>query len=567
MKGYGLTVFEGDKVEKFDVEILGVLRRIGPDQDLILARVDSDLVRNTGIIAGMSGSPIYVDGKVIGALAYAWQFAKAPIAAITPIEEMLRISKNGRGSGPRQATPMSAVDFVQAIRNPDPEYLTKLFAAVSPAGRLSPMGALPISVPMSFAGFSGETISRFSPMLEASGFLPVPAGSTTPATQTTAQASGTFAPGDAIGAVLIDGDFAVAATGTVTHVHEGQVYGFGHPFLDLGEINFPMARSEVVAIMPSIARSFKFANTGEIIGALHQDRSAGIFGRLGEDAQLIPVELKLDDTSGGKTYRFRVVRDQLLFPLMVAMVTDSVVTSAQRAAGERTLILECEINLEGFEPIRIRDGWAGIQARQAIPMYLALISNYLVSNEFHDAAITGMKIRLRHDDELKIAKLVQASLEPPAGGLIHPGDTVKVRAVLRPYRGQEFVETFEVTIPSSQKPGNANLFVGSGTVANQLDFSLIPPDPRNLSQVIKVLQRLRSATDLTVGLYSSSDGAVTAGVFLPDLPPSMQAVIAADTSNSLRATVKYHAPEQIVRRLDYIIDGALKLEVPIRARL
>lgn len=566
MKGYGLTVFEGEKIERFEVEILGVLRKIGPDQDLILARVDSEPVRTTGIIAGMSGSPIYVEGRVIGALAYAWQFAKEPIAAITPIEEMLRLRKDGKGSGSRPASRMTAAEFVAAISNPDPEYLTKLFAEIAPARRLSPMGALPIAVPMSFTGFSGETISRFAPMLEASGFLPVPAGTTTSGQSRTA-VSPRFEPGDGIGAVLIDGDFAVAATGTVTHVQEGHVYGFGHPFLDLGEINFPMARSEVVAIMPSVARSFKFVNTGEIVGTLHQDRSAGIFGKLGEDAQLIPVELKLEDTTGGKSYRFRVVRNQLLFPLMVAMVTDSVVTSTQRAAGERTLILDGEINLEGLEPIRIRDGFAGIQARQAIPMYLALVVNYLLSNEFNPATITGVKIQLRHDDELKIAKLVQAAIEPPAGGVIHPGDTLKVRVVLRPYRGQEFVETFEVTIPLHQKPGNANLFVGSGTVANQLDFSLIPPDPRNLSQVIGVLKRLRSATDLTVALYSPSEGAVTAGVFLPNLPPSMQAVIAADTSNSLKAAVKYHAPDPIVRQLDYIIEGALKLDVPIKARL
>lgn len=567
MKGYGLTVFEGNKIEKFDVEILGVLEKIGPDQDLILARVDSDLVRSTGIIAGMSGSPIYIDGKVIGALAYAWQFSKEPVAAITPIEEMLRLDKNLKGSAKvTRASPVSAAEFLKTLRNPESDHLAKLFAAVSPTSRLAAMGALPIAVPVSFAGFSGETISRFAPLLETSGFLAVPAG-TSAASKSGKETSKTFAPGDAIGAVLIDGDFSVAATGTVTHVNKDQVFGFGHPFLDLGEINFPMARSEVVAIMPSLARSFKFANTGNIIGALRQDRSAGIFGQLGAEADLIPVELQLDDTHGGKTYRFRVVRDSLLFPLMVAMVTDSVVTSAQRAAGERTLRLDCEINLDGFKPIRIRDGFAGIQARQAIPMYLAVVANYLLSNEFHTADIESMKIQLRHDDELKIAKLIEASIDTPADGFISPGDTVRLRTVLKPYRGESFTESFEVKIPANQKLGTANLFVGSGTVANQLDFSLVPPDPRNLAQVVAVLERLRSATDLTVGLYSSSDGAVTAGVFLPNLPPSIQAVISADTSNAEKTAVKYHAPDQMVRPLDYIIEGALKVEIPIRQRI
>ena len=567
MRGYGLTVFEGTNVEKFDVEILGVLKKIGPDQDLILARVDSDLVRSTGIIAGMSGSPIYIDGKVIGALAYAWQFAKEPVAAITPIEEMLRLDKNGKGVGARAgAGRMTAGDFLKARQGLDPEYLTKLFAATSPSRPLSAMGALPIAVPISFGGFAGDTINRFSPLLEASGFLAVPAG-TSAAGKTTGPTAQSFAPGDAFGAVLLEGDFSVAATGTVTHVSDGHVYGFGHPFLDLGEINFPMAQTEVVAIMPSLARSFKFANTGQIVGALQQDRAAGILGTMGADADLIPVELTLDDAKGAKTYKFRSVRNSLLFPLLVAMATDSVVTGAQRSAGERTLLLDFEINMEGYKPIRIRDGWAGTQARQSIPVYLALVSSYLMSNEFRDAEIESMKIRLRHDDDLKIAKLLEASIEQPADGIISPGDTVRLRAVLKPYRGDAFVETFEVTIPASQKPGNANLFVGSGSVANQLDFSLVPPDPRSLDQVVEVLKRLRSATDLTVGLYSPSDGSVTAGVFLPNLPPSMQAVISGDSSNAASTLVRYHAPDQIVRPLGYIVDGALKVEIPIRQRL
>ena len=568
MRGYGLTVFDGQTVEKFEVEILGVLKRIGPEQDLILARVDSELVRKTGIIAGMSGSPIYIDGKVIGALAYAWQFAKEPVAAITPIEEMLRLDKNGKGS-PKSSSAgrMTAKEFLAGVQSLDSEYLTRMFTAVSPSRPLSAMGALPIAVPISLSGFSGDTISRFSPFFEAGGFLPVPAGTSAPGKAESSSAAKVFAPGDAIGAVLLDGDFSIAATGTVTYVKEGQVYGFGHPFLDLGEIDFPMAQSEVVAILPSLARSFKFANTGDIVGALQQDRSAGIFGRLGAEADLIPIELTMDDVSGAKTYKFRSVRNSLLFPLMVAMVTDSVVTGAQRAAGERTLLLDCEINLAGYKPIRLRDGWAGMQARQAIPVYLALVSGYLMSNEFRDAEIESVKIKLRHDDDLKIAKLMGAAVEEPADGVISPGDTVTLRAVLKPYRGESFVERFEVTIPSSQKSGSANLFVGSGSVANQLDFSLIPPDPQNLDQVVAVLERLRSSTDLTVGLYSSSEGSVTAGVFLPNLPPSMQAVISGDTSNASRATVKYHAPDQIVRRLGYIVDGALKVEIPIRPRL
>ncbi|HLJ73244.1 MAG TPA: hypothetical protein VKU62_01565, partial [Thermoanaerobaculia bacterium] len=204
------------------------------------------------------------------------------------------------------------------------------------------------------------------------------------------------------------------------------------------------------------------------------------------------------------------------------------------------------------------------QARQAIPAYLALVSGYVMSNEFQAADLESIKIHLRHDDDLRIAKVLEASVVPPDSGRITPGDTVKVRTVLKPYRGEAFVESFDVKIPDDQAPGSAYLLVGSGSLSNQVDFALVPPDPRTLQQVLGVLERLRPSTDLTVGLYAPGEGAVTAGVYLPDLPPSMRAVVAADSSNSAQAAVKYHAAEHLSRSLGYIVDGAVKIDLDIK---
>jgi hypothetical protein len=230
-------------------------------------------------------------------------------------------------------------------------------------------------------------------------------------------------------------------------------------------------------------------------------------------------------------------------------------------------MLEGEIRLKGFEPIKLREGWAGQQARQSIPQYLAVIAGYLMSNEFRTAEVESIKVNLRHDDQLKIAKLMEASLVQSDKGRIEPGDVVKVRTVLKPFRGDSFVETFEVRIPDDQPAGAAYLLVGSGSVMNAVDFTLVPPDPRTLEQVISVIGRLRPSTDLTLGVYSSSDGAVTAGVYLPNLPPSMRAVVVADTSNGAQAAVKYHPAGQSARPLGYIIDGALKIDIDVQPAL
>ncbi|HUP45340.1 MAG TPA: SpoIVB peptidase S55 domain-containing protein [Thermoanaerobaculia bacterium] len=570
MKGYGLTVFEGDQIEKFDVEIVGVLHRIGPGQDLILARVDSPQIRRAGVIAGMSGSPIFIDGKIIGALAYAWDFSKEPVAGITPIHEMLKIAEADGGSSPAlvaAAPRMSAQSFLESMANQNHEKAFEELLRGLTARQVSTIGgARRIALPLSLGSFAPETLVRFGSYFDQMGFVAVPTGSSATAGSGARAARSAFAPGDAVGAALLNGDFSAAASGTVTWVDGDRVYAFGHPFLDMGEISFPMTEAEVVGFMPSVARSFKFSNSGRVVGALTQDRAPGIMGVFGAEAPMIPVELTVEGAGTPKTYNVNVVRHPQLSPLMIAMAADSVVANSQRAAGERTVVLESEIKLKGFEPIRLREGWAGAQARSAIPAYLAVVSGYLISNEFRDAELESVKVHLRHDDQLRIARIIEATLVTEAGR-VSPGDTVRVRAVLKPYRGEAFVETFELRIPDDQAPGSAYLMVGSGTTANQIDFSLVPPNPRTLEHVLGVLARLRPSTDLTVGLYSPADGAVTAGVYLPNLPPTMRAVVTSDTSNAPKLPVRYHGSVRQARSLGYIVEGALKIDLKIRPNL
>jgi hypothetical protein len=570
MRGYGETVFDGTKLERFDVEITGLLDNIGPGQDLILAKISGPEIARSGVIAGMSGSPIYIDGKVIGALAYSWQFSKEAIAGITPIDEMLKIAQvDGLPGGALiAATPrMTGGEFLQAIiEHKTAEKFDLMMAGLAGATPASAVaGARPIATPLSMSSFSPDTLGRFGKYLDPMGFMPVPSGASSNSATNNAPAAKEFKAGDAIGAVLLRGDFNVAATGTVTYIDGDRVYAFGHPFLDMGEVAFPMAQSEIVGVLPSLASSFKFANTGAVVGAFRQDRAVGIMGVMGETADMIPVDMDVEGSGPAQKYHVDVLRHSQLTPLILAMAADTVVANAQRAAGERTVMLESEIKVRGFrEPITLREGWAGAQARQAIPTYLAVVAGYVMSNEFRTADIESVKIHLRHTDDLKIAKILEASVEMPDKGRVHAGDTVKVRAVLKPYRGAAFVDTFDVTIPEDQPAGAAYVLVGSGSVLNQVDFMLVPPDPRSLDQVIDVLRRLRPSTELTLGLYEQTDGAVTAGVYLPNLPPTMRAIVSSDTSNGPQAPVRYHASEHLAHPLDYIIDGVVKIDLDVK---
>src|SRR5947209_3661624 len=453
MKGYGVTVFEGTKLERFDVEIIGVLNNIGPGQDMILARVDSPMVQRAGVVAGMSGSPIFIDDKVIGALAYGWQFAKEPVCGITPIEEMLKLANGGSTNAglPAAAPRINASEFLTSIASAKPEAVFEKIATSFGAKQMNAAsGARPIAVPLSMSSFAPETIARFGKYLDEMGFVAVPSGATGVAGTAVGgrhDINKNFKPGDPIAAVLLNGDFTVAATGTVTHVDGDRVYAFGHPFLDIGEINFPMAETDIVAVMPSLATSFKMANTGAIVGVFRQDRSSGIMGTIGGRAETIPVELTVEGSGAPQTYHVGIVRHSQLSPLILAMAADTVVSNAQRAAGERTVMLDSEIKLKGLPSIHLREGWAGAQARQSIPAYLAVVAGYLMSNEFRDATIESVKVNLHHDDQLKIAKLLEASIVTPDKGRIEPGDTIKVRTLLKPFRGEPFVEMFDVKVP------------------------------------------------------------------------------------------------------------------------
>jgi hypothetical protein len=462
---------------------------------------------------------------------------------------------------------MSGSEFLKAIiEHKTAEKFESMMSSMTGATPASAIaGARPIAVPLSMSSFAPDTLGRFGKYLDPMGFMPVPSGASSTSTTSTTPASKEFAAGDAIGAVLLRGDFNVAATGTVTYIDGDRVYAFGHPFLDMGEVAFPMAKSEIVGVLPSLASSFKFANTGNVVGAFRQDRAVGIMGVMGEKADMIPVDLEVEGSGPAQKYHVDVLRHSQLTPLILAMAADTVVAGAQRAAGERTVLLESEIKLKGFsEPITLREGWAGAQARQAIPSYIAVIAGYVMSNEFRTADIESVKIHLRHTDDLKIAKILEASLDTPPKGKVHAGDVVKVRALLKPFRGEAFTDTFDVTIPDDQPAGTAYLLVGSGSVLNQVDFMLVPPDPRSLDQVIAVLRRLRPSTELTLGLYEPTDGAVTAGVYLPNLPPTMRAIVGGDTSNGPQAPVRYHASQHLAHPLGYIVDGVVKIDLDVK---
>ena len=309
----GKTVFQGNKIEEFQVEILGILENVGPRQNVILARLSGGPLAETGVMQGMSGSPVYINGRLVGAVALAFNFAKEPIAGIRPIEEMLAV--NGTAASRTAPEP-------RAVRREVPMSAIPLSAAplsASLGGIENPAGSLvEIATPVSFSGFTSGTLERFAPELKKLGMEPrqgiSSGGPLPPKLGNPAQ----LRPGDMISVDLLSGDLTIGAEGTVTAVDGKRIYAFGHRFMSVGETELPFARAEVLALLPNLAASFKISTAREWMGTITQDRSTSIYGELGRKAETVPVAITVKDGRRAPlAYHMQLVNDRVLSPFIL----------------------------------------------------------------------------------------------------------------------------------------------------------------------------------------------------------------------------------------------------------
>jgi hypothetical protein len=523
MKGYGFSdLGDGKGVQRFEVEIVGLLKSYAPKQDLILARVLGGLLDKTGIIAGMSGSPVYVDGKLIGALAYGWPFSREPICGITPIQSMLDIRK-APVSPPvpigGAATRVSA--FVSAFA--DRSFSAPLEALYAPLkGESSSSGPSPLPLPVSLSG----TLSPgrlFGQVAEAAGWLVTPSGASAPAAAgSLPAASSRLEPGSAVAAVLLSGDMVLSATGTVTWVDGNSVLAFGHPFLSMGPVAMPMASADVLTVLPSLYRSFKFATTGPVLGSISQDRSTGILGGFGSAPRMVPITIRMSSEElPTQTFHFEVVHNAMLTPILLAVATDNVLTTLEKRAGERTIVWKSAIETSD-RTVRWDSVFSGLGAKDDAVASLALLTNFLMANEFRDLAIRGVEIDIAHSDRLQSARVVHVEAQKER---VHPGDAVPVWVDLEDFRGGTRRVVLTAKVPTDAPAGPITVFVGDGNAATAYDLALYPADPHSLDQVIDFLGRVKPANTLNLLTYRSAPGALVNGEALAGLPPSRAAIL------------------------------------------
>jgi SpoIVB peptidase S55 len=571
MVGVGRTVFEGSRIDEFRVEIIGVLENVAPRQSMILARLQGGPLANTGVIAGMSGSPVYIDGKLVGAIAYGFPFSKETIAGITPIGEMIDATStttpraaSARFSAPlgASAAPLDPQAMVAALRRPVPA-LSPVSATIR--GDMPPQlvgqSLAPLSLPLVFSGFDARTFEWARGVFSAMGFSPVMgAGNGGALTRDLPD----LQPGGAVGLSLIEGDMDLSATGTITHIDDGRVYAFGHPFYNLGPTQFPMKKAYVYSVFPSLYQSWKISAAGESVGTIDQDRVTAIAGRLGVTPRMIPVQVNLRTSRGQeRKFAFRMVDDELFSPVLAYVALASVLQSNERAFGTSTVRVDARLSLTGKPDVRVVDLFTQEQpAMQAAALVAAPLA-YLMSNDFERVSVDGLQVDVSSDETIQSATLERAWLERT--GPVRPGSTIPLKILLRTYRGEAVTQTIPVSIPTAAPRGTYTLLVSDGQALTALEQREMRQQfaPRDLDQLIRAINALRHNNHVYARLLRNDEGAIVRGEYLQSLPPSVLSVLGGAEQGVSVVPIRTAAVWDFEMPTDYAVTGARVLTLTV----
>jgi hypothetical protein len=550
MQGYAYTIFAGDQIEKFDLEVIGVMPNfLGPNQSIILVQLKGPKVEHTGVVAGMSGSPVYIDGKLVGALSLKLGvFTKEPIAGVTPIADVMRPvipTSAPEVTVPQNGTPQSAApsqpNSPQQSSAPEysvPAIAPQQFAASLPippniAAATSsnnsslpqitiPAGSAlePIETPLVFSGFQASALRQFSSELQQYGFVAAQGGTAAPRPD-----DSQLKPGDMAGMVLVTGDASINSACTVTAVRDDRVFLCGHPFLSLGDVQLPMARSRVVTTLSSELASTKIVNVGGAIGTITSDHLTAVTGRLGAAPVMIPLDLKLSVGGAEKKLHFELVNHPRLTPILVALTTFSGLTQNALYGEGTTLHMSGEITLKNHAPVQIENTFAPGDALSpdGLPIALTMQSVFarLFTNNFEPAAVEHISLNVESVPGRHSYTIESAWLEK---GEAAPGETIRVRVLLRPYRGMDRVEETTVRIPEQITRGTLlRVLVSDADMLTRSSrgFSAAGANGSGgLDQLIALLNRERRNDRLYVGLFVPSPTMLWDDKELPNVPLS-----------------------------------------------
>ncbi|MFC1850257.1 SpoIVB peptidase S55 domain-containing protein [candidate division CSSED10-310 bacterium] len=563
MIGVGRSVFQGYEIEEFPLEIIGVVPRTGPNENFIIARVGGPLLEKTGVISGMSGSPVYIADRLVGAIASTWIFAKEPLAGIRPIEQMLALTTRETGSQKVNSLITSSVFMDENIMNFDVPLFPSPFKVTNSDFRTgSELDFQPITCPLNVSGVSEKMLTTIKELFQPLGFLPVVSGN----------ASGqheektTLKPGAAVGVDLISGDMTMAAVGTVSYVDQDTVLAFAHPMLHLGSIEMPLSSAFVHAIIPSSRLSFKLASTTTPIGSMIQDRADGILAKLDQTAPMLPVSVEITNKRENRTdsFQFKVVQHERLAPVLTYLAVANTLFTLEKSSGEAAIQIKSRLSLENHEPIEVENYYSSFTALEEVGgKVFSLLA--ILTNPFEKVKAQQVSFTFAIDEEIKAANIQEIGLQKET---LYPGENLEIVIFLQPYQSQAFTKKVSIPIGETWSEGKYILRVSDHLWHLRNDVRRAPfrYKPHNLQQFIDIVTQEQNQSKIYITLSHFKHGITLRGEEYNNIPASVLAVINPSPQTGNGSLVRESIIFEHLLATNYVISGFKSMRCEIRRK-
>lgn len=555
-KGHGVSVFEGERLERFEVEAIGVMKNTSPRIDYLLVKLSGRGLERSGVIAGMSGSPVYFDGKLAGAVAFAWPFSHDAIGGVTPIDEMRAI--------PAVAAAAPAVPSAFSGRDP-----AQLLAQTADAGERLAAALAPLAptrleaggrsgLVWSAAGFGSATRGLLEGHLGALAPMGGGAGGSGAQLETRP-----LEPGEAVAAVLVDGDFALAATGTVTDVVGDRVLAFGHPFLSMGPTRIPMARAEILTVLSSSYSSFKISNTGPIVGALDADYRAGIAGTIGAEAPMVPLSLRVRAGGQEQAFAVRLAKVPLMTPILAAVTMLGAQEAIAGTFGVAGIDVRARFDLEGFDDLTLRQSFDGVNASTQSAVAVMSWASFVLDNGFAAVGLEGIEVELDIHPTARTETIVGGWASRSRA---KPGEEVTILLETAPWRGGGTTRrSITVRIPDEAPAGRISYLVGDGATLDAVRLAFEKPAPQRFEQALRIVSGFHSRRDLLVLSVVPAPGLSIDGEVMPNLPGSIQGLWSAAAPGSATRLGLAVLSEAVLPAFAPL-EGAIRVDIEVERR-
>ncbi|MCX6583858.1 MAG: hypothetical protein NT166_27090 [Candidatus Aminicenantes bacterium] len=561
MTGEAKTIFKGTEIETFKFKVLGVLEKFVPDKNLIIVELESPVLEEAGIIAGMSGSPAYIDGKIIGSISYGFAFSKRPIGGVTPIEDILKTDEYNNLTFSIDISDIK-VQFDKENIKYITDFLQKELARrinYTPHASLTPIRLLGVN-----KGIDPAVLSGLTPMLS-------PAGSFKDFKQDRFDARNIkidrkmyeINAADAVAIPLIRGDFEFSASGTVTYVKGNKVYLFGHPFFNLGTVDFPLHKAEVISVVPSYQTSFKITASRNPIGAVQQDRFSAVQADLDQTPYMIPIKVFLENRN--RTFNMEVVNHPLLTPILGSISLDNIFSSEYKQFGFSSLRVKGSIFIENEKNIIIDDLFSGINASDEFGGLLLAINFFLMNNKDRTIKIQKMDFEIEGSERVSSTAIENVILAKQA---FYPGELIDIRIQLKNERGNEPVEQMQITAPNLKSGSEFYLMVAGKNEMIRFETKNIKTDyfPVNLNTLIRAINNIRKNNRIYLKLMTPGEGIFIKGNEYSNLPLSLHNVFSYNTTSEDQSEMKFSTITEYQYPVPAVVSGIKIFKLKIKAR-